>query len=108
MQISLKWVNKIININNINLDYLIEKLTLGGFEVDKELGVFKSNISEEKQQKVRSLIEKVKALAENDDINLLTTAIEELKSEMKDMVTSPDPLVTDASGSNPMSDLNDL
>ena len=78
------------------------------FEADKELGVFKSNISEEKQQKVRSLIEKVKASAENDDINLLTTAIEELKSEMKDMVTSPDPLVTDASGSNPMSDLNDL
>ena len=78
------------------------------FEADKELGVFKSNISEEKQQKVRSLIEKVKALSENDDINLLTTAIEELKSEMKDMVTSPDPLVNDASGSNSMSDLNDL
>lgn len=35
MQISLKWVNKIININNINLDYLIEKLTLGGFEVEE-------------------------------------------------------------------------
>jgi molecular chaperone DnaK len=78
------------------------------FEADKELDVFKSNISEEKQQKVRSLIEKVKALSENDDINLLTTAIEELKSEMKDMVTSPDPLVNDASGSNSMSDLNDL
>ena len=62
----------------------------------------------QKEQKVRSLIEKVKSLIENDDSNLLTTAIEELKSEMKDMVTSPDPLVTDASGSNPMSDLNDL
>ena len=37
MQISLKWVNKIININNINLDYLIEKLTLGGFEVEEIL-----------------------------------------------------------------------
>jgi phenylalanyl-tRNA synthetase beta chain len=35
MQISLKWVNEIININNINLDYLIEKLTLGGFEVEE-------------------------------------------------------------------------
>jgi hypothetical protein len=78
------------------------------FEADKELSVFKSNISEEKEQKVRSLIEKVKGLVENDDSNLLTTAIEELKSEMKDMVTSPDPLVTDASGSNSMSDLNDL
>ena len=35
MQISLKWVNDIINITNINLDYLIEKLTLGGFEVEE-------------------------------------------------------------------------
>ena len=35
MQISLKWVNEIININNINLDYLVEKLTLGGFEVEE-------------------------------------------------------------------------
>ena len=35
MQISLKWVNEIINIQNINLDYLIEKLTLAGFEVEE-------------------------------------------------------------------------
>ena len=35
MQISLKWINEIININNIQLDYLIEKLTLGGFEVEE-------------------------------------------------------------------------
>jgi molecular chaperone DnaK len=75
------------------------------FEAEKELDLFKSNISEEKQEKVRSLIQKVKGLAENDDIDLLTTGIEELKSEMKEMVTSPDPL---QSGSNSMSDLNDL
>ena len=35
MQISLKWINEILNINNIQLDYLIEKLTLGGFEVEE-------------------------------------------------------------------------
>lgn len=35
MQISLKWINEIININNIQLDYLIDKLTLGGFEVEE-------------------------------------------------------------------------
>jgi phenylalanyl-tRNA synthetase beta chain len=35
MQISLEWVNELINIKPVNLDYLIEKLTLGGFEVEE-------------------------------------------------------------------------
>jgi molecular chaperone DnaK len=78
------------------------------FEADKELELFKSNISKEKEEKIRSLIQKVKGLSENDDINSLSAGIEELKSEMKEMVTSPDPLVNDPSGSNSMSDLNDL
>ena len=78
------------------------------FEAEKELDLFKSNISEEKQEKVRSSIQKVKELAESNDINSLSTSIEELKSEMKEMVTSPDPLVNDQSSSNSMSDLNDL
>lgn len=39
MQISLKWVNEIINIQNINLNYLIEKLTLAGFEVEEIIEV---------------------------------------------------------------------
>jgi phenylalanyl-tRNA synthetase beta chain len=39
MQISLKWVDEIININNIQLDYLVEKLTLGGFEVEEILEI---------------------------------------------------------------------
>jgi phenylalanyl-tRNA synthetase beta chain len=37
MQISLKWVNELVNIEIINLDNLIEKLTLGGFEVEEIL-----------------------------------------------------------------------
>jgi hypothetical protein len=37
MQISLKWVNELVNIKTVNLDYLIEKLTLGGFEVEEIL-----------------------------------------------------------------------
>ena len=35
MQISLKWINELVNIESINLDTLIEKLTLGGFEVEE-------------------------------------------------------------------------
>ena len=37
MQISLKWVNELVNIETVNLDDLIEKLTLGGFEVEEIL-----------------------------------------------------------------------
>ena len=39
MQISLKWVNELVTINTVNLDYLIEKLTLGGFEVEEIIDV---------------------------------------------------------------------
>ena len=39
MQISLKWINELVNIEAINLDNLIEKLTLGGFEVENILEV---------------------------------------------------------------------
>ena len=35
MQISLKWINELVDIQSINLDTLIEKLTLGGFEVEE-------------------------------------------------------------------------
>ena len=37
MQISLKWVNELVNIERVNLDLLIDKLTLGGFEVEEIL-----------------------------------------------------------------------
>jgi len=46
MQISLQWVNELINIKTVNLEYLIDKLTLGGFEVEEiievELGTKKT------------------------------------------------------------------
>jgi len=39
MQISLKWVNELVNIETVNLENLINKLTLGGFEVEEVLEV---------------------------------------------------------------------
>jgi phenylalanyl-tRNA synthetase beta chain len=39
MRISLKWINELVNIETVSLDYLIEKLTLGGFEVEEILEV---------------------------------------------------------------------
>lgn len=37
MQISLDWVSELVNIEDVSLDNLIEKLTLGGFEVEETL-----------------------------------------------------------------------
>ena len=34
MQISIKWINELVDIENLNLDDLINTLTLGGFEVE--------------------------------------------------------------------------
>jgi phenylalanyl-tRNA synthetase beta chain len=39
MQISLKWINELVNVDAVNLDELIEKLTLGGFEVEEILEI---------------------------------------------------------------------
>nr|UDP55561.1 phenylalanine tRNA synthetase [Schizostauron trachyderma] len=46
MQISLKWLNELVNLNTIQLDDLIEKLTLGGFEVEEVLEI---EINDQKQ-----------------------------------------------------------
>lgn len=39
MQISLKWINELVDIKTLSLNSLIEKLTLGGFEVEEILEV---------------------------------------------------------------------
>jgi len=46
MQTPLKWINELVNLESINLDNLIEKLTLGGFEVEETLEL---EIENEKQ-----------------------------------------------------------
>jgi phenylalanyl-tRNA synthetase beta chain len=43
MYIALNWINELIDIQDVNLENLIEKLTLGGFEVEDTLKV---NISD--------------------------------------------------------------
>jgi phenylalanyl-tRNA synthetase beta chain len=39
MQISLRWVNELVNLETVNLEDLINRLTLGGFEVEEILEV---------------------------------------------------------------------
>ena len=43
MQISLRWVNELVDLETIKVDDLIEKLTLGGFEVEDVLNIKLSN-----------------------------------------------------------------
>lgn len=37
MQISVNWLNQIVDIKNVNLEHLLKKLTLGGFEIEELL-----------------------------------------------------------------------
>lgn len=37
MQVSLKWINELVDIESMNLNDLVDKLTLGGFEVEEIL-----------------------------------------------------------------------
>ena len=46
MYISLDWINELVNIKSIKLNKLVDKLTLGGFEVEE---IFELNINQQKK-----------------------------------------------------------
>jgi len=87
---------------NIDLKNQAEALC---FEAEKELSLFKENISEEKQKDIKKLIDDIRNEIQNDNSANLQTKIEDLKIIMKDMVASK---MNDQSNSDPMSNLNDL
>lgn len=72
------------------------------FEAEKELSLLKDKISEEKQQNIQKLINTVRQEIQNDNIDLVQSKVEELKTAMKDMIEAK------AAGNDPMSNLNDL
>ena len=43
MRISLEWLNELIDLKTFNFDYLIETLTLGGFEVENSFELILNN-----------------------------------------------------------------
>lgn len=43
MQISLRWINELVNLETVDIEDLINKLTLGGFEVEEVLEIELSN-----------------------------------------------------------------
>ena len=87
---------------NIDLKNQAEALC---FEAEKELSLFKDNISEEKQQNITKLIETIRNEIQTDNFELLKSKVEELKVSMKDMVAAN---MGQDSNSDPMSNLNDL
>ena len=74
------------------------------FEAEKELSLFKDNISEEKQENIKKLIENIRQDIQNDNSDSVTSLIEDLKIAMKEMVEAK----SSESNSDPMSNLNDL
>jgi molecular chaperone DnaK len=72
------------------------------FEAEKELSLLKDKISEEKQENVKKLIENIRQEIQNDNIESIKSKVEDLKTAMKEMIEAK------ASGSDPMSNLNDL
>ena len=85
---------------NIDLKNQAETLC---FEAEKELSLFKDNISEEKQQNIKELINSIRKNVQENKIDSLNSLVEDLKTAMKDMVAAK-PLVDN----DPMSNLNDL
>jgi molecular chaperone DnaK len=83
---------------NIDLKNQAETLC---FEAEKELSLFKDNISDEKQQNITKLIVNIREDIQNNNFNSLKSLIENLKTDMKDMGDNESNL-------DPMSDLNDL
>lgn len=77
MQIPLNWIQELIDINNIKLDELIERLTLGGFEVEEILEVDVNN----KKQTVLD----ISATANRSD----SLSIQGISSEIASLLDKP-------------------
>jgi molecular chaperone DnaK len=77
------------------------------FEAEKELSLFKTSITEEKQEQVTKLIANIRQEIQTDNFASLQSLVEELKTAMKDMV-SAEAAAGNSSSSDPMSNLNDL
>lgn len=43
MQIPVNWINELVNIETVDVDYLVEKLTLSGFEVEEVVEIELNN-----------------------------------------------------------------
>ena len=77
MQVPLEWIKEVIDIENIELEELIEKLTLGGFEVEEILEV---EVNNKKQ-----IVLDISATANRSD----SLSIQGISSEIASLLDKP-------------------
>ena len=87
----------------INLKNQAEALC---FEAEKELSLLTENISDNKQENIKKLIENIRQEIQKENPNNLQLQIEDLKIAMKNMIESKQ--ANSDPNSDPMSNLNDL
>ena len=86
---------------NIDLKNQAETLS---FEAEKELETLKDKVSSEQQANVKALIQNIRNDIQAEQYDSLTSSIDELKLEMKNMIDENLPVDSDDS----MGNLNDL
>jgi len=86
---------------NIDLKNQAETLC---FEAEKELETLNDQISDDQQTKVKSLIQDIRGNIQSDNFDSLSSTIDELKIEMKNMIDSASP----TNNNQTMDDLSDL
>lgn len=74
MQVSLKWINELVNTETIDLENLIEKITLGGFEIEDIITIGNS--------KQKQLILDISATANRSD----SLSIQGISSEISTLL----------------------
>ena len=77
MQVPLKWIQEIIDIENIELEELIERLTLGGFEVEE---IFEVEVNNKTQ-----IVLDISATANRSD----SLSIQGISSEIASLIDKP-------------------
>ena len=79
------------------------------FEAEKEISMLEKNILDEKQKELKQLIETIRQNIQSENFESLKTNLEELKSEMKNIMNSS-PLgdFENSNNDDSMSNLNDL
>jgi hypothetical protein len=77
MQVPLEWIKEVIGIENIELEELIERLTLGGFEVEEILEI---EINTKKQ-----IVLDISATANRSD----SLSIQGISSEIASLLNKP-------------------
>jgi molecular chaperone DnaK len=90
---------------NIDLKNQAEALS---FEAEKELASTKETISEEKQENIRKVIDKIRQDSQSDNFDSLKSQLEELKKLMKEILEAKMKNESNSNPSDPMSNLNDL